>query len=84
MSLHFMDPTNIKDHFVAFTESWIFETKCRRCGHMTQWFFSYREQTDWLDFSKYIHCRINDPLQYKCDECCKKTVQDIVSYTEPK
>jgi len=59
---------------------YFYETKCRICANITEWFFatSYRiKYTDLLDeMSDYtINPRLN-----RCNRCQKMTIQDVVSY----
>ena len=64
-----------------------YETKCRRCGEFETWYFSTVAQTTWLTFvTKAIPSIKDNPTQNYCEKCKKKTIQDIVSYTdfEPK
>jgi hypothetical protein len=59
---------------------YFYESKCRICANITEWFFatSYRiKYTDLLDeMSDYtINPRLN-----RCNRCQKMTIQDVVSY----
>lgn len=64
------------------SDSYEYETKCRRCGKFTSWFFSLKTSFTWLEFVQAIIDMIVSPRQFDCDTCEKKTVQDVVSYTE--
>ena len=63
--------------------NWEYETKCRRCGEFHKWHFASKAQIEWMGFANAIQDHINSPRQMKCNSCDKKTVQDVVSYSEP-
>ena len=63
-------------------KNWEYETKCRRCGALTDWFFSTVDKMEWLDFMKAMVDYIRFPRNHHCRKCKKNTVQDVVSYTE--
>lgn len=65
-------------------ENYEYETKCRRCGHLTQWYFSNRFGFPFSDFLFAMNDKIASPRQMECKVCLKETVQDIVSYTPYK
>jgi hypothetical protein len=56
-----------------------YETKCRRCGSLTEWFGGYKENLHGFMIS--MSKRTNDASQMPCKQCKKETVQDLVSYT---
>ena len=68
---------------MAKGSNWEYETKCRKCGNFHKWHFAAKAQIKWMDFANAIRDYINSPRQMHCDSCEKKTVQDVVSYTEP-
>lgn len=63
-------------------KNWEYETKCRRCGTLIDWLFSSVEMTERINFMKAMVSYIQNPRAYKCQKCKKKTVQDLVSYTD--
>ena len=58
-----------------------YETKCRRCGNLTEWHFSTADRFRWVQFAEAMQNYIEHPNQLKCDTCKKDTVQDVVAYT---
>lgn len=58
-----------------------YETKCRRCGELTEWHFSSVDKTAFMDFVKAMIDHIQYPRPHKCKKCKKETVQDVVSYS---
>jgi len=58
-----------------------YKTKCRVCGEITEWFYSTRKQTKWLDFANGMQLLIESPSAHNCKTCKESTVQDNVSYT---
>lgn len=64
-------------------ESWNYETKCRRCGKLHDWWFADKINFDWLKFVGAMNDHLVNPRSYKCDDCKKETVQDVVSYPGP-
>lgn len=59
-----------------------FETKCRRCNHITEWYGGTFEMRTSEDFKRYMHEKMTFPSVYDCKECDKKTVQDVVAFSE--
>ena len=58
-----------------------YETKCRRCGHLTELHFGYIQDDQWNDFEKFIDNKINNPRLSDCIQCGILTIQDVTSYT---
>ena len=58
-----------------------YETKCRRCGNLTEWHFSTVDRFTWMQFADAMQDHIEHPRQSKCDTCKKDTVQDVVAYS---
>lgn len=58
-----------------------YETKCRRCGLLTAWYFAEVGNVAYGDFLLAITDYIQYPRAYKCNTCNKQTVQDVVSYS---
>jgi ribosomal protein L37E len=73
---------NIDDQLVSSIENWIYETKCRRCGKISRWFFASRENMDYLAFKTVMTDFIVSPRQFICNGCGKKGVHDIISFNE--
>ncbi len=77
-----IEQINIDDQIVASLENWIYETKCRRCGKISRWFFASRETINYLTFKTVMTNYITSPRQFQCDGCGKKGVHDIISFNE--
>lgn len=58
-----------------------YETKCRRCGELTDWHFSTTDRFTFLQFAEAMTDHIQFPRRHKCEKCKKETVQDVVSYS---
>lgn len=58
-----------------------YETKCRRCGSLTDWYFSSADRFTYMEFVEAMTDYIQYPRTYKCKSCKKETVQDVVSYS---
>lgn len=67
--------TNIKEY------TW--ETKCRKCSKIKEWFFSGADAFEYKDFQLAMQDHIASPRSMYCDVCLKETVQDVVSYSNP-
>lgn len=78
-----IDPQNIDDIIVARLENWIYQTKCRKCGMIHDWYFASRSSIEWDVFSFAMNDYIKEPRQFYCSKCVRKTVQEIVSFNEP-
>lgn len=65
-------------------KNYYYETKCRRCGKLKEWFFANSETITWSHFVMAIEDYITSPRQMECEKCKKETVQDVVSYTPAK
>lgn len=62
-------------------DNWVYETKCRRCGEITEYVFGSKDKIKVNDFSDTMENRLSaHPRDYGCIKCGKMTVQDIVSY----
>lgn len=61
-----------------------YETKCRRCGNISEWSGLPKEKSTEKSIKqiKYFHDLVINPRQYDCDVCEKRTVQDVVSYDD--
>jgi len=77
-----IEQINIDGKSVASIENWIYETKCRRCGKISRWFFASRETINYLAFSTAMSDYITSPRQFLCNSCGKKGVHDIISFNE--
>ena len=60
---------------------YLYETKCRRCENITEWYFVEKKQLAFRDFEMAMIDYISYPRLRKCDKCDKYTIQDLVSYT---
>lgn len=62
-------------------EKLFYETKCRRCGHMTAWYVKHKR---FLHISKSFDSFMYETSQYprffQCEKCEMKTLQDITTY----
>lgn len=60
-------------------ENYTYETKCRRCGHITEWYGMARDQHQHQpdDYKRYMYEKMNSPSLYECKKCEKQTVQDV-------
>lgn len=58
-----------------------YETKCRRCGELTEWYFSNTDRFTFMQFVKVMNDHIQFPRANKCEKCEKDTVQDVVYYS---
>ena len=64
-------------------DSWEYETKCRRCGKLTEWHFGLKKDIPHARLTEWINSALVTPRMHWCDKCKKDTIQDIVSYTMP-
>ena len=64
------------------SESYTYETKCRRCGTLKEWFFSNKSMVKWTGFAHVMNDHLTHPRLLSCDNCGKSTIQDVVSYTD--
>lgn len=62
-------------------KKYTWETKCRRCSTIKEWFFSDANAFEYKDFQFAMNDHIDVPRLMYCDSCLKDTVQDVVSYT---
>lgn len=68
----------------SFTcKHWEYETKCRRCGKLTAWHFSDKNNINWIDFTTSIQDYIEHPRAHHCKKCDISTVQDVTAYSAP-
>ena len=58
-----------------------YETKCRRCGKLTEWYFSSADRFTYNDFTSAMMDYVQFPRILRCDDCKKETVQDVVSFS---
>lgn len=58
-----------------------YESKCRRCLNINEWYFSTLDVFTWQEFHIAMEDHVKHPRQFHCRNCKKQTVQDIVSYT---
>jgi hypothetical protein len=63
-------------------EQYSFETKCRRCGHVSEWYAGEKKVLPYKDFERIISDFLNTPTVRDCDKCAKSTVQDLIAYSE--
>lgn len=68
---------------MSMIENWVFETKCRRCGHLSEWFFGSRETIKFESFSYAMMDHIANPRMMNCEKCNRLTVQEVVTYNYP-
>lgn len=66
------------------TETYTYETKCRRCGSLQEWHFSNKDQITSTQFASAMTDYIQYPRMRQCDTCGKSTVQDVVSFTDAR
>lgn len=59
-----------------------FETKCRRCGNITEWYGGSFEMHTSEVFRHYMSEKMSFPSIYMCKVCEKETVQDVVAFSE--
>lgn len=59
-----------------------YETKCRRCGELTEWAFQKVTKDSIHDWIKWKIAKSEFPSEYQCETCQKKTLQDVVSFSE--
>lgn len=60
-----------------------YEHKCRRCGKVTEIFYSERNQTTWLRFAEHMSDMVTTPRCEQCEVCERHTIHDIISYSGP-
>ncbi|MBE9489924.1 MAG: hypothetical protein IMY67_06495 [Bacteroidetes bacterium] len=59
-----------------------YDTKCRRCGEITEWLFSDTyTRKEWVRLSEYCFEHFTNPSPCGCVGCGKETIQDYVAYT---
>ena len=61
--------------------NWTYETKCRRCGRVHEWFVAELSEMSYKEYLSLIFTKFETPSGYNCQ--CKKsvaTVHDIISY----
>lgn len=61
-----------------------YETKCRRCAALHEWYFGDTGEPTGLNFNHYVKAmedKTDSPRLMNCTVCQKLTVQDVVSYT---
>ena len=63
-------------------EMYSYETKCRRCGSFQEWDTCKIGEVKWETFLLAIEGKMQFPELAMCEHCKKKTVQDVVSYTD--
>lgn len=61
-----------------------YETKCRRCLKITDWYFGPIEMVSFDNFLLAMNDLIQFPRLLHCESCKKGTVQDVVSYNYDK
>lgn len=59
-----------------------YETKCRRCGEMSEWMGIDKEYRYNIFTAGWIVEKMNNPSTCQCKKCGKETVQDVVSFGE--
>lgn len=59
-----------------------YETKCRRCGKLTEWFLAVKGSMSKITFISYIGEKSGFASTYKCSRCKKSTIQDLIGHTE--
>lgn len=60
-----------------------YETKCRRCGELTEWVYGEADRIEYMRFAKHMLEFVQVSPSRNCKNCKKSTVQDVVWYTEP-
>ena len=63
-------------------KQYIYETKCRRCGTISDWVFGDANRSEFNDFEKCMRDYIEEPRTFDCWDCKKVTVQDLVYYSQ--
>ena len=62
-----------------------YETKCKRCGEISEWFFAKLESVNYSDYLHWINEKMQYVGSYHCGKCGKITVHEVVSYkTKPE
>ena len=59
---------------------YIYETKCRRCGNLSEHTYGNSHQTDPTNFGAAMSLKSRVPVNEPCMPCGKSTLQDLVSY----
>ncbi len=61
-----------------------YETKCRRCGNISEWFLAFKRDMSKKMFLDFMLAKINTAAHGNCRNCEKYTVQDYVSFHYPE
>lgn len=61
--------------------AYTYESKCRRCNKINDWFFQYCDMLSYDDFLFAMNSKIQHPRAEECEECEKLTVHDVISYS---
>lgn len=64
--------------------SYTYETKCKRCGNLNEWYAGKKEDFERSAFLSYIFEKSKYPQHSDCKKCEKKTFQDVVSFFTPE
>lgn len=62
------------------SNEYTYETKCRRCGNMSDWVMDTHDAYNDSEFIEFIHQISQYIRTYYCEECHGDTIQDVVSY----
>ena len=66
---------------MAFIEDLSYETKCRKCNQINEWFVAKRWDLTYKIFEKEMSRLMLEPVVAECDCTTRdKTIQDIVSF----
>lgn len=62
------------------SENWIYETKCRRCGDLAEFYFAQKSKVSRPQFLETMNDYIKFPRMRYCQHCGKQTIQELVSH----
>jgi hypothetical protein len=65
-------------------ENYSYESKCRRCGHITEFYFAGPDMITHEHFMVAILDYVANPRFRHCESCSKETVQEVVSVSVPQ
>ena len=57
------------------------ETKCRKCGKIVEWYFGNDRMSDDCTFTKCVYAKLENSCELgHCEKCKMQTVQDFIGY----
>lgn len=65
---------------VSVMINYIYETKCLRCGHITERIYAEASSEGFPAFTKEMEDRSSRPYGYACSACKKETIQMVIFY----